>query len=316
MHDWNNFVAPWNAEATVFIFKMKRFNASLVLDVLSEYPITSLCAPPTVWRLLAQEDMKAFEVHLRELTSTGESLTADLISRVHNAWGLFVRDGYGQSETATLIGVPPGETESYGTSGKALPGFRISLLNDKGEAAETGEICVDISEQPWGVMNGLDISKSFYHTGDSAYLDSMGNYTYCERLDGVFKSSDYRISPYELEFVLKDFPAIREAVVIPSPDPVRDSVPKALITLVKGFEPSKELALDIMNFARVRLSPFKRIRRVEFMEIPKNTAGEVPRAELADLEKEKRKRGEKSTYEFWEEDAKISIADTWAQELP
>lgn len=316
MHDWNCFIAPWNAEATVFIYKTRRFNASLILDALSEYPITSLCAPPTVWRLLCQEDMAFFEVHLRELTSTGEALTADLISRVHNAWGLFVRDGYGQTETSTLIGVPPGEKESYGTTGKALPGFKISLLNDKGEAAEKGEICVDISEEPWGVMMGLDISKTFYHTGDSAYQDSMGNFTYSERLDGVFKSSDYRISPFELEFVLKDFPAIREAVVIPSPDPVRENVPKALVTLVKGFEPTKDLALDIMNFARVRLSPFKRIRRVEFMDIPKNTSGEVLRAELADLEIEKRKSGERSTYEFWEEDAKISIADTWAQELP
>ncbi|MFV8256480.1 AMP-binding protein [Bdellovibrio bacteriovorus] len=316
MHDWNSFIAPWNAEATVFVFKEKRFNASLILDVLDEYPITTFCAPPTVWRMLCQEDLKSYDVHLREALSTGEPLTADLISKVHHAWGLFIRDGYGQTESATLIGVPPAEKESFGTSGKAMPGFKIALLNDKGEEADSGEICVDISESPWGLMSGLDSSQKYYHTGDSAYLDNMGNFTYCDRIDGLFKSSDYRISPFEIEFVLKEFPAIREAVVIPSPDPIRDNVPKALITVSKGVEPSKELALDIMNFARMRLSPFKRIRRVEFMEIPKNTSGEVLRSDLVNLEREKRKRGDKAPYEFWEEDAKIVIPDTWAQELP
>ncbi|AFY00200.1 AMP-binding protein [Bdellovibrio bacteriovorus] len=316
MHDWNSFIAPWNAEATIFVFKEKRFNASLILDVLDEYPITSFCAPPTVWRLLCQEDLKSYDVHLREALSTGEPLTADLISKVHQAWGLFIRDGYGQTESATLIGVPPEEKDSFGTSGKALPGFKIALLNDKGEETDSGEICVDISDNPWGLMSGLDSSQKYYHTGDSAYLDNMGNFTYCDRIDGLFKSSDYRISPFEIEFVLKEFPAIREAVVIPSPDPIRENVPKALITVSKGVEPSKELALDIMNFARMRLSPFKRIRRVEFMEIPKNTSGEVLRSDLVNLEREKRKRGDKAPYEFWEEDAKIVIPDTWAQELP
>ncbi|ASD64930.1 AMP-binding protein [Bdellovibrio bacteriovorus] len=316
MHDWNSFIAPWNAEATVFVFKEKRFNASLILDVLDEYPITTFCAPPTVWRMLCQEDLGSYDVHLREALSTGEPLTADLISKVHHAWGLFIRDGYGQTESATLIGVPPEEKDSFGTSGKALPGFKIALLNDKGEETDSGEICVDISDSPWGLMSGLDSSQKYYHTGDSAYLDNMGNFTYCDRIDGLFKSSDYRISPFEIEFVLKEFPAIREAVVIPSPDPIRENVPKALITVSKGVEPSKELALDIMNFARMRLSPFKRIRRVEFMEIPKNTSGEVLRSDLVNLEREKRKSGEKAPYEFWEEDAKIVIPDTWAQELP
>lgn len=316
MHDWNSFVAPWNAEATIFVFKEKRFNARLILDVLSEYPITSFCAPPTVWRMLCKEDMNSFKVNLREVLSTGEPLTADLISKVHNAWGLFIRDGYGQTETSTLIGVPPKEEDSFGTSGKALPGFKVVLLDANGEETDSGEICVDVSELPWGLLNGVDTSQKYYHTGDSAYLDNMGNYTYCDRIDGLFKSSDYRISPFEIEFVLKEFPAIREAVVIPSPDPIRDNVPKAMITINKGIEPSKELALDIMNFARMRLSPFKRIRRVEFMEIPKNTAGEVQRSELVNLERTRRKSGEKAPYEFWEEDAKITIPETWAQELP
>lgn len=316
MHDWNNFIVPWNAEATIFIFKQDRFNAKMILDALSEHKITTFCAPPTVWRLLAQEDLTSYKVHLREVVSTGEPLAAELISKVYRAWGLFVRDGYGQTETATLIGIPPEEKSSFGTMGKALPGFKIALLDAQNKEVDAGEICVSLKEHPWGLMSGLDASQEYYHTGDSAYLDDAGNFNFSERIDGLFKSSDYRISPYELEYVLKEFPAVRDAVVIPSADPVRDFVPKALINLVKGTEPTKELAMDIMHFARLRLSPFKRIRRVEFTEIPKNTSGEIPRAELVLMEKNKRAANEKSLYEFWEEDAKISIPDTWAQELP
>ncbi len=317
MHDWNNFIAPWNAEATIFIFKEERFNAKMILDTLSEYPITTFCAPPTVWRLLAQEDLTSYSsVNLREIVSTGEPLAAELISKIYKAWKLFVRDGYGQTETPTLIGVPPEEKGSCGTLGKVLPGFSIALLDSENKKVDAGEICVSLKDHPWGLMSGLDTSQEYYHTGDSAYIDDAGNYSFTERIDGIFKSSDYRISPYEIEFVLKEFPAIRDAVVIPSADPIRDYVPKALVTLIKGTEPSKEIAMDIMNFAKMRLSPFKRIRRVEFLEIPKNTAGEIQRADLIAQEKAKRIAGEKSTYEFWEEDSKISISDTWAQELP
>lgn len=316
MHDWNNFIAPWNAEATIFIFKSERFNAKRLLDVVSEYPITTLCAPTTVWRLFAQEEMSLYKGNLREAVSTGEPLNAEIISKVHKAWGIFVRDGYGQTETATLIGVPPAEKNCYGTLGKALPGFKIALLDAEKKEGDAGEVCISLKEHPWGITSNVDTSSGYFHTGDSAFIDEAGNYTFTDRMDGLFKSSSYRISPHELEFVLKEFPAIGEAVVIPSPDPMREYVPKALITLVKGFEPTKDLAMDIMNFARMRLSPFKRIRRLEFLEIPKNTAGEILRADLINREKDKRLADEKSPYEFWEEDSKITVLDTWAQELP
>ncbi|KHD89670.1 MAG: AMP-dependent synthetase [Bdellovibrio sp. ArHS] len=317
MHDWNNFVVPWNAEATIFIYKQERFNAKTVLDILSEYPITTFCAPPTVWRLLLQEDMASYEVQLREALSTGEALSAEVISKVHKAWNIFVRDGYGQTETPALIGIPPEEKNAFGTMGKALPGFRIALLDEKKNVVDAGEVCVSLQNDPVGLAGGgANGDADYFHTGDLAYHDDGNNFSFSDRVDGLFKSSDYRISPFELEFVLKEFPAIREAVVIPSPDPIRDCVPKALVSLIKGVEPTKELALDIMNFARMRLSPFKRIRRVEFAEIAKNTQGEVLRAELIARERDKVHTGEKSPYEFWEEDAKISLPETWAQELP
>ncbi|MGZ3771148.1 MAG: AMP-binding protein [Bdellovibrio sp.] len=316
MHDWNNFIAPWNAEATVFILNTERFNVKTMLDALSEYPITTLCAPTTVWRLMMQEDVASYKNQLREAVSTGEALSAEVISKIYKAWKLFVRDGYSQTETATLIGISPEDKNSFGTMGKAMPGFKIVLLDTDKKEGDAGEVCVRLKNHPWGISTSVDSSADYYHTGDMAFVDNAGNYTFTERMDGLFKSSSYRISPHELEFILKEFPSIAEVVVIPSADPEKEYVPKALITLTKGTEPSKELALDIMNFARMKLSPFKRIRRIEFIEIPKNTAGEILRAELIAREKEKRLNKEKSPYEFWEEDAKIVLPDNWAQELP
>lgn len=316
MHDWNNFLAPWNAEATILIYRQKRFNARKILDLMATRKVTTFCAPPTVWRLLAQEDLSKYKLSLREALSTGETLNADIISTFHKAWGLFVRDGFGQTEMPIVIGVTPQQSASFGTMGKALPGFRVRLLDEEDKETSTGEICVDIEEAPVQFIASASEGVPYYRTGDYAYKDYSGNFTFREREDGLFKSSDYRVSPFEIEQVLKEFPVIGEAVVIPSADPVRDFVPKALVSLVKGTEPSRDLALDIMSFTRQRLSPFKRVRRVEFVDIPKNTAGEIPRAELAALEKKKRSQGEKGLYEFWEEDAKISLQDNWAQELP
>jgi acetyl-CoA synthetase len=316
MHDWNNFLVPWNAEATIFIYKQERFNAKKLLDVMATHKVTTFCAPPTVWRLLAQEDLKAYKMNLREVLSTGETLNADTISTFHKAWGLFIRDGFGQTELPMVIGVSPNEESSFGTMGKALPGFRVRLLDAENKDTDAGEICIDVDDSAMKFIAGTSEGSQSYRTGDFAYMDYAGNFTFTQRSDGLFKTSDYRVSPYEIEAVLKEFPVILDAVVIPSADPIRDFVPKALVAVAKGTEPTRELALDIMSFTRQRLSPFKRIRRVEFTEIAKTTSGEIPRAELIALERTKRAKNEKGLYEFWEEDAKISLAETWAQELP
>jgi acetyl-CoA synthetase len=136
------------------------------------------------------------------------------------------------------------------------------------------------------------------------------------RADDVFKCSDYRISPFEIESILLEHPAVREVAVIPSPDPVRLNVPKAVIFLAKGMEPTKELALQIMNHSRSRLTPFKRVRRVEFSDLPKTTSGKIRRVELRVREQKRVTANEKSPYEFWEEDFKAILPETWAQDLP
>ncbi len=315
-HAWSSFIAPWNAEATVFVFKEKRFDPQAVLRALEDYPITSFLAPPVVWRHLCELDLGAADVSLRELLSTGDILGPDIISTVYHGWEKFIRNGYSLTETPVLIGVPPQTEDSYGSLGVEMPGFKINLLDKEGQPADYGEICLDTEDGLWGVEKSLDLQGTIFHTGDFAYRDDRGNYNFGSREDGIFKSSGYKVSPYEIENILKENPYIREVVVIPSPHPHKEAVPKAYISLVKGQVPSKELARDILDFSKSKISAFKRIRRVEFSEIPRDTEGQVLRKELIRKEVEKIRTQLRSNYEFWEEDYKINIDENWAQDFP
>ncbi|MDG0817044.1 AMP-binding protein [Bdellovibrio svalbardensis] len=310
MHDWNSFIAPWNAEATIFVDHLSRlhgrFDAKILLDTMEHYRITTFCAPPSVWRKLLQEDLTQFQIPLREALSTGEPLTEDIVEKVHQAWGLQIRDGFSQTETSMLIGVAPGQRAVPGSLGKPLPGYSIRLLDEAGKEVKEGEICVEAAV----------LKTHPYHSGDVARIDKAGNYSYVGRNDALFKCSDYRISPFEIESVLLENPAVREVAVIPSPDPIRYAVPKAIVVLAKGFEPTKEIAIDIMNYTRSRLAPFKRVRRVEFHDLLKGSDGTILRMELIKKEQEKRQTNDKSLYEFWEEDARATLPETWAQDLP
>lgn len=310
-HAWSCFFAPWNAGATVFIFNYARFNAKAVLDVVARYGVTTLCAPPTVWRLFIQEDLGSFRVKLREVIGAGEPLNPEIIEQVKKAWGLTLRDGYGQTETTAQIGNSPGQRLKPGSMGRPLPGFRVALLDPDNIDAEEGEIALSLEPRPTGLMLGYkdDPAKTsqvtaggWYRTGDVASRDADGYITYVGRTDDVFKASDYRISPFELESVLIEHPAIAEAAVVPSPDPLRLAVPKAVVTLVAGHRPSRELAEDILRFARGRLAPYKRIRRLEFAELPKTISGKIRRVELRRHEDQRRKADERGSMEFWEED--------------
>lgn len=323
-HMWGDLFAPWNAEATVFIYKQTRFEAKHLLETLEKYRITSFCAPPTVWRLIAAEDLSAYKMSLRELTAEGEPMDHLLMQKIEAAWGVPVREGYSLTEATALIGNTPGQKRKENSLGRPLPGYNIKLLNRDGEISREGEICLDLSSTAIGLMAGYHDytsesstpAKEFYHTQDLASSDDEGYLHFAGRVDDIFKSSDYRISPTELETVLLEHPAIREVAVIPSPDPVRLSVPKAVIFLAKGYEPTKDLALSIMTHSRVKLAPFKRIRRVEFSDLPKTVSGKIRRMELQIRENKKVSTEEKSPYEFWEDDFKATMPEIWAQDLP
>jgi acetyl-CoA synthetase len=309
-HAWSSFFAPWNAEATIVAMQTARFDAAQLLRELVRCEVTSFCAPPTVWRALIQLPLRDAKVKLRELLSAGEPLNPEVITRVRDAWGLTIRDGYGQTETTLQIGNFPGQPVKAGSMGRAAPGYRIALLDDDGHEREEGEICVALADRPVAVMPGyLDdpertttvMRHGHYHTGDVAMRDADGYYTYVGRNDDVFKCSDYRISPFELESLLIEHECVMEAAVVPSPCPQRLSVPKAFVVLREGFTPTRQTALSILRFVRAHSSPFKRIRRLEFADLPKTVSGKIRRVELRGLESQ-RSLEMRRPQEFWEDD--------------
>lgn len=310
-HAWSGLFAPWNAGATVFVQDGARFNAKEALAVLREHGVATLCAPPTVWRMLILEELGQRPEALRELTSTGEPLNPEVIEHVRRAWGLTIRDGYGQTETTVQIGNTPGQTVRLGSMGRPLPGYQISLLDLDGREAADGEIALRLSPRPAGLMQGyLDdpartaaaMAGGYYRTGDTARKDEDGYLHYVRRGDDVFKSSDYRISPFELESVLIEHPAVAEVAIVPSPDPVRLCVPKAYVVLRPGFKAGKELAKDILDFTGERLAPYKRIRRIEFGELPKTISGKIRHVQLRKQEDERFTHQQRGPNEFWSED--------------
>jgi acetyl-CoA synthetase len=305
-HAWSNIFAPWNAGATVLIYNYSRFDAATMLDVIGRCGVDSFCAPPTVWRMLIQADLSALRNPPSKVVGAGEPLNPEVIEQVEKAWGVRIRDGFGQTETTVQVGNSPGQTVKLGSMGRPLPGYTVALIDvASGEVAEEGEICLDLSRRPLGLMvgyrddpekNAESMAGGYYHTGDVASRDADGYITYVGRADDVFKASDYRISPFELESVLIEHPAVAEAAVVPQPDPIRLAVPKAYVVLAAGHAPDRDTALSIFRYSREQLAPYKRIRRLEFTELPKTISGKIRRVQLRGQENETRES------EFREED--------------
>lgn len=305
-HAWSSFFAPWNAGATILILNQPRFDAEHLLTVLDQARVTTFCAPPTVWRMLVQADLSAHPVHLTEAVAAGEPLNPEVIDRVQAAWGVTIRDGYGQTETTLQVANTPGQAVTPGSMGRPLPGYEVRLVDPDGAEAEEGEIALSLDPPPLGLMQGYlqedgtlcAPESGLYRTGDVALRNPDGTLTYVGRADDVFKSSGYRISPFELESVLIEHEAVAEAAVVPSPDPTRTALPKAFVLLAAGFEPNAATARSIFGHLRARLAPYKRVRRLEFAELPKTISGKIRRVELRWLEAGRRGRDERSEAEF------------------
>ena len=316
-HAWSNVYAPWIAGATALVTDYRRFSAKSLLEAMVRCGATTFCAPPTVWRILIQEDLGTAPVTLRECVSAGEPLNPEVIQKVRKAWGITVRDGYGQTETTAQIGNSPGQPVKPGSMGRPLPGYTVALVAASADTpADEGEICLDLSQRPLGLMTGylgdaaLTAAASrggYFHSGDVASRDAEGYITYVGRTDDLFKASDYLISPFELENVLVEHAAVTEAAVVPSPDTIRLAVPKAYVALTAGWEPTADTALAILKYARDRLAPYKRVRRIEFADLPKTISGKIRRVELRDVEESRYGAAappgaDRGPGEFWEED--------------
>ncbi|WP_322871101.1 AMP-binding protein [Streptomyces goshikiensis] len=293
-HAWSNLFAPWNAGATVFVHNYTRFDAQRLMAEMDRGGVTTFCAPPTVWRMLIQSDLTALRTPPREAVAAGEPLNPEVIEKVRQAWGITIRDGFGQTETTLQIGNFPGAPVKPGSMGRPAPGYEIVLLDPVTgkESPDEGELCVDLRTRPAGVMTGYRddpartaeaMADGLYRTGDVASRDADGYFTYVGRSDDVFKASDYKISPFELESALLEHEAVAEAAVVPAPDALRLAVPKAYVTLAAGWEPGRETARALFEHSRAVLSPYKRIRRIEFGELPKTVSGKIRRVELREL---------------------------------
>ncbi|WP_030758482.1 AMP-binding protein [Streptomyces griseus] len=293
-HAWSNLFAPWNAGATVFIHNYTRFDAGRLMAEMDRHGVTSFCAPPTVWRMLIQSDLSRLATPPREVVAAGEPLNPEVIEAVRRAWGVTIRDGFGQTETAVQVSNSPGQPLKEGSMGRPSPGYAVTLVDPvTGRPdAEEGEICLDLSAHPVGLMTGYHgdpdktteaMAGGYYRTGDIGTRDEDGYIHYVGRADDVFKASDYKISPFELESALLEHEAVAEAAVVPAPDPLRLAVPKAYVVLAEGFEPDAETARALFAHSRAVLAPYKRVRRIEFAELPKTVSGKIRRVELRRL---------------------------------
>jgi acetyl-CoA synthetase len=311
-HAWSCFFAPWNAGATVFVVNQPRFDAKGLLATIGRCGVTTLCAPPTVWRLFIQEQLNTFKVSLREVCGAGEPLNPEVIDQVRTAWGLTIRDGYGQTETTALAGNSPGQKVKIGSMGRPLPGYQVRITDSDGHSAQEGEVSLMLgTSRPAGLMQGYQgedgrlsgADGELYRSGDVVFADDEGYLTFVGRSDDVFKSSDYRISPFELESILLEHEAVAEAAVVPSPDPIRLAIPKAYVLLVGDTERSAATALSIFRHLHTRLAPFKRIRRIELVtELPKTISGKIRRVQLRRLEHDNDRGDALRGQEFREED--------------
>ena len=294
----------WVIGAALFVHNAEgRFNAKLTLELLTTKSITVFCAPPTVYRMLVLEDLAKYDYSgLKHFTSAGEPLNPEVIKVWHDATSKTIHEGYGQTETTVLIANYPFMTVKPGSMGKPLPDLTIDILDEDFRpvhAGEVGYICVRMDDKkPVGIFesyledpdeNAKVFQHGWYNTGDKAVKDEEGYFTFVGRGDDIIKASGYRIGPFEVESVIQEHPACAENAVVASPDPIRGEIVKAFIVLAPGYKPSDKLAQEIQDFVKLRTSPYKYPREIEFMdELPKTVSGKIKRAVLRSREIERK----------------------------
>ncbi len=294
----------WCIGAGLFIHNAEgRFNAKLTLDLLTKRGVTAFCGPPTVYRMLILEDLKQYDYSgLRHCTSAGEPLNPEVIKVWQEATGRTIHEGYGQTETTLIVGNYPFMPVKPGSMGRPVPDLDIDILDEDHKpvhAGEVGYISVKTGKKrPVGIFeeylenadeNSAVFQQGWYNTGDKAFRDEDGYYTFVGRGDDIIKASGYRIGPFEVESVIQEHPAVAENAVVASPDPVRGEIVKAFIVLAPGFAPSNKLIGEIQDFVKERTAPYKYPREIEFMdELPKTISGKVKRAVLRTRELEKK----------------------------
>lgn len=291
---WSSFFAPWNVGATIFAFNPEgRFDAKEQLSLMEKHQITTFCSPPTVLRMLIQEDLKSYDLNLRQCVAAGEPLNPEVIEAWTKGTGTLIRDGYGQTESTCIVANVPGNKVKYGSMGKPTFLYKVVIADDDGNEVppnEEGNITVKMDGAPNGIFKEYFDDKEkqdkvfkygLYYTGDKAYKDEEGYVWFVGRDDDVIKSSDYRVGPFEVESALIEHDSVLESAVVGSPHPVKGYEVKAFVILTPGYKPTDELAQELFLFARKNISPYKMPRIIEFVEeLPKTISGKIRRVEL------------------------------------
>jgi acyl-coenzyme A synthetase/AMP-(fatty) acid ligase len=281
----NAFVAPWVRGAACLLHDA-RFDPAERLSLLAEHEVTVLCQSPTEYRMIVKRaGLAGLELPaLRRLVSAGEPLNPDVIDAFQEALGLAIHDGYGQTETGQLTGMPPDQPVRPGSMGRALPGFWLEVLGEDGVPADEGELTLDPSTVPTffrGYLGEPPFTGEQWHTGDRVRRDEDGFLWFEGRLDDVILSAGYRIGPFEVESALVEHRAVAEAAAVAYPDLERGSVVRAVVVLREGFEPSAELGAELQEHVKTATAPYKYPRVVEFRtELPKTSSGKIKRGEL------------------------------------
>jgi acetyl-CoA synthetase len=312
---WSSFLAPWNAGCTAFTLKYDQFDAVKVLEAMEKYQITSLCAPLSVWKLFGNQDFTKYKFALKKMVSAGEPVNPEISKMAKELTGIELREGYGQTETTAMVGTFPGMTAKPGSIGKVAPGYEVNILDAKLDVVspgQDGQICCAIyPTKPLGLLTAYedasrnkDIFKGgWYLTGDTAFQDEEGYIHFVGRVDDVFKSLDYRISPFEVESEIIENPSVMEVGVIPTLDEKRRIVPKAFIVLNVEYTPNRKMALELFRYIRDHIAPYKRPRSLEFMtEFPKTISAKVMRKDLRAYDELLKKEGKKGDFEFFEKE--------------
>ncbi|MCY0909542.1 MAG: acyl--CoA ligase [Sulfobacillus thermotolerans] len=297
---WSSLFGPWMVGAAIAVDNMEgKFNPTDFLKILSAHPITSVCAPPTVYRLVVKEDLTQWHFPtLRSAVSAGEPLNPEVIELFRRATNLEIRDGYGQTETVLLIANTPGLPVRPGSMGKPAPEFEMTVIDSAGQPlprGQEGDIAIRVRPtRPPGLFQGYVNDEEgtarrfvgdYYITGDRAVIDQDGYYWFVGRSDDVIISSGYRIGPFEVESLLVERPEVLEAAVVSSPDPVRGEIVKAFVVLRPGIAPSPELAHTLQEHVKTQTAPYKYPRAIEFVtDLPKTVSGKIRRIELRQKE--------------------------------
>jgi acetyl-CoA synthetase len=293
---WGKIYGQWLCGAVIFAYDSLRFDPLRLLERIERYRVTTLCVPPTIYRFLLQEDVGAYDLSsVENFTTAGEPLNADVTLRWQQATGKQIREGFGQSEGPVLLATFPWVEPRPGSMGKPSPLMNIKLLDEHGQEVtdgDEGNICVTglRAAHPPGLFVGYykdpelttqAVGGEYYDLGDVAWRDPSGYYTFVGRSDDVVKCSGYRISPFEVESVLIEHPAVVECAITAAPDAVRGSVVKATIVLARGFEPTEQLRRALQDHVKSNAAPFKYPRIVEFVEVlPKTIGGKIKRAKI------------------------------------